>query len=98
MSLPNAALVFVERDIQRPMQLVLDTPVFPDGHGEPLHVGRQAANKVTHLFGLLAVHCGLATDTHDALGVGPVTGDGLWCRHGGVAALLRSPMLLLTSL
>src|SRR5947209_1414740 len=98
MTQPNSALVFLEGDIQGPMQLVLDPPVPSDGQGQRLHVGRQAADKVAYLFALLPLDNGLATDTHDTLSAGPVVGDGGRCRHGGVAAPLCSPMILLLRL
>src|SRR6266496_1696936 len=98
MALPNAALIFVKRNIQRPMQAVLNSPMSPNERGEAFHLRGQAADKVTHLFGLLPLLGGFTTDTHDTLGVRPVATDGERRRHGGVGALLLAPMILVARL
>src|SRR5260370_8931133 len=64
------------------MQPVLDSPMSPNERGQAFHLRGQAANKVTHLFGLLPVRGCFATDTHDALGV--------WPGGGGVVRRTRS--------
>src|SRR5262249_4397906 len=73
---------------------VLDAPVSPDCRGEAFHVPRQTADKLTHLFRLLALPVdGFTADTHDTLGIRPLAADNLRGGHGGVGALVRSAVL-----
>src|SRR5215470_19365473 len=59
MVLPDAAAIFIKRDIQRPMQLILDIPMLPnhgdEGRGGPHQTGQVEA-VLTRDRGLLVRH------------------------------------------
>jgi hypothetical protein len=51
MVLPDAAAIFIKRDIQRPMQLILDIPMLTN-HCDEGRGGQATANSVGSCLGL----------------------------------------------
>src|SRR6516225_11110307 len=76
------------------MQAVFNSPMSAVQPGKPVHVRRQAADEVPNFFCFLSLLNRLATNTHDALSVGPMATDGKRCCHGSVATLFLTPVVL----
>src|SRR5437762_4214543 len=98
MSLTDTALILAEGHIERPMQSVLDPPVAADDRCQAVDLGRQAANKVTHLVLSLAGAVRGAGHSDNAPGVRPASLHGGRGRHRlrseEHTSELQSPMYL----
>ena len=70
-ALAEAALIFLKRDVELPMQTVLNAPVAAHGRGETMRRQVLVENVVADFVAVLAVPLGVADGDPDGLQVGP---------------------------
>ena len=58
----DSALILCKSYIERPVQLVFDSPVSPDEPRQHLHLGRQATDDVRGFFAYVPVDAAIAVD------------------------------------